>query len=432
MVLVIVTAAVVTTAVLLPILWGRGGVPPTAPSAGPNVGVDDYAAGSAWQGQFGDDPVVATAPNGTVAVAWEGVDELSPPATPGQPPTFNTSIFVSFSADNGGHFSPPLEVAASGTVAALLPSLAYAANGTLYLAYLNATNTPNQAILVKSAAPGSPFSGGATVAVVGQQLGRPWLSVPPQGDVVLAFTYSSLVEWTVSTDGGRSFASPTILGEGVLTDGVLGPGGEVVLVGLSLGALTSTTASIWSAAFDPLSSTPAQEGTAATISLPFPAAISGPNLSRPGPAVAFAGGLLYLVYANNSEGTLMLATSNTNGTSWAGHWHLWDAPDGVVETPRVVTGPGGSDLALTWSGSVGGFWKTYAALYDVRSGLVSSPTTVSSVDGFAASVRNWHGTTMGLALTGTDRVVVAWGDGRGLTGVYGLTHVFACTLTAQF
>jgi hypothetical protein len=428
-VLVIVTISVVTLAVLLPVVLNRYVAPPPTPSGGPNVEVDSYAAESRWAGQYGDDPAVAVAPNGTIALAWEGLDEVAPPSGPGGMPIFTTAIFVSFSSDGGQQYSTPLYAGTSGTVSAFLPSLAFAPNGTLFLAYANATDSDDQQILVASAAPGENFTPGV-VAEEGQELGRPWLLVLPGGDLVLAFEYGSLVEWSLSTDGGRSFGPPLILLEGLLTGATLSWEDEVTLVGLSVGALTFTTVSIWSASFNGTGTGFPILGTAATITMPYPFSDSSLNMSRPGPTVAFSNGLLYMVYANDSETTLALETSNANGSTWAGPWTLWSVKNTSIETPVAEADPRGALLALGWSDTEGGFWKTYAALYDVRTGLLSSPGLVSKLAGFPATVRNWHGTAMGLAITDSSHFVVAWDDGRGLNGTYGLTHVYACTVSA--
>ncbi len=427
-ILVVVTAVVVTLAILLPLIYEQPSPPPT-PSPGVNVEVDQYAAGSPWAGEYGDDPAVAVAPNGTIAMAWEGLDELAPPTVPGGLPTFATQVFVSYSYDAGVQYSAPLAVGGLNATSAFEPSLVYAPNGTLFLAYANATATEDQQVLVFAAPPGEPFGAG-TIAVAGQSLARPMLFALPQGIVGLAFMYSEFVEWTTSTNGAQSFGAPTILLEGILTGGTVWKGDEVTLVGLEAGAVSGTTVSLWSItlnASDPRSSV---TGTPATIQMPYPDSISLPNLSRPGPAVTAAGGLLYLVYSSENETELTLATSSTNGSTWAGPFDLWSGHNLSVETPGVETSPTGSTLVISWQSTAGGLWKTYAALFSVRTGLLSAPASVSSAPGFPASVRNWHGTSIGLAIQAGGRFVVAWGDGRGLTGVYGLTHIVACTVTA--
>jgi hypothetical protein len=429
-VLVVVTISVVALAVLLPVVLDRIPMPPPSPSGSTNVEVDSYPAGSSWAGQFGDDPTVAAAPNGTIAVAWEGFDEVAPPSSPGSLPTFTTAIFVSFSSDGGLHYSVPLYAGSPGTVSAFLPSLAFAANGTLFLAYANATNSDDEQIIVTSAAPGENFTPGV-LAIQGQELGRPWLLVLPDGDLMLAFEYDTLVEWTASSDGGRLFGPPTILLEGLLTGATLSGGDDVTLVGLSDGASTFTTVSIWSVTFNVSGTGLAEIGDAATITLPYPYSVSLPNTSRPGPTVAFSSGVLYLIYANTSESVLRLQTSTTNGTTWAGPWTLWSARNTSIEMPMAQAAPGGGLLVLGWASTEGGFWKTYSAIYDIHTGLLSSPASVSDSNGFPASVRNWHGTSMGLAITDSTHFVMAWGDGRGLVGTYGLTHVYACTMTAS-
>lgn len=430
-VLVVVTLCVVTLAVLLPVVLNRYAVaPPPTPSAGANVQVDSYATGSNWTGQFGDDPSVAVAPNGTIAIGWEGLDELSPPSTPGGIPTFDTAIFVSFSHDQGAHYTAPQVVGPPATVAAIEPALAFAPNGTLFVAYTNATNTENEQILVDSAAPGRSFGPGV-VAVAGQDLGEERLFVLPSGTLVLAFTYLALVEWTASTNGGRTFTVPTILLEGFLTGGTVWENDRITLVGLSVGALTFTTVSVWSVTFNATGAGPAQMGTAATMSIPYPVSEESANMSRPGPSVTASGSLLYLVYSSDNESELVLQTSSTNGSSWAGPWTLWSGQNLSIETPAVETGPGGNFLGVGWESTQGGHWQTYAAVFSIRSGLLSSPAAVSSAAGFPADVRNWHGWAMGLAILDSAHFVVAWGDGRGLAGTFGLTHIYASTVVAQ-
>lgn len=430
-VLVVVTLTVVTLAVILPVVLNRGPTPPSPPLVGSNVQVDVYESGSGWDGQFGDDPVVASAPNGSLAVAWEGLYDVAPPATPDGTPTFAAAIFVSFSSDGGQHFSAPRFVASPGTVSAFLPSLAFDSNGTLFLAYDNATDSDNQEIIVASAAPGQNFTPGI-VAERGQDLGRPWLLALPSGSLGLAFGYAGLVEWALSTDGGQSFAPPAILVEGYLTGATEWGGGKVTLVGLSIGALTSQTVAVWSVTFDPTGSGAPQVGAAVTITMPYPVAVQLPNLSRPGPSVTAVGGLLYLWYASSNETELDLMTSNTNGSSWGGPYTIWSPRNTTIETPVVEEAPNGGYLVLGWQSTQGGYWKAYSAVYNVRTGLLSSPAAVSNADGFPSMVRNWHGTTMGLAFSDATRFVLVWGDGRGLTGTYGLTHIYASGLTASF
>ena len=431
MVLVIVTVAVVALAILLPTVLERYAmVPPPTPTGGANVQIDTYAAGTAWSGQFGDDPAVAVAPNGTIAVAWEGFDELAPPAKPSGVPTFETAIFVSFSNDGGQHYSSPRFAGSPGTVSAFRPTLAFAANGTLFLAYANATNSLNEEIIVTAAAPGQNFTA-PVVAERGQYLSSPWLIVLPSGAVVLAFEYDTLVEWATSANGGRSFGSPVILLEGLLTGATEWGTNEITLVGLSAGVSIGTTASIWSITFNADGVGTPVVGSPATITVPYPSSAVLPNMSRPGPSITAAGGLLYLVYASGSESRLALQSS-TNGTEWAGNWTVWSGHNASVETPVVLAGSSGARLVVAWESTQGGFWRTYAALYDLQNGLLSTPVAVSASNGFPASVRNWHGFQIGLAIASPTQFVVAWGDGRGLNGTYGLAQIYAATLTASF
>lgn len=423
---------VVTLAIILPVIYSRySTTPPPSPAAGTNVKVDEYVPASAWAGQFGDDPTVAVAPNGTIAVAWEGLNELGPPSSPMGLPSFDTAIFVSYSYDGGAHYSTPLFVGSPGTVAALTPSLAFSSNGTLYVAYVNATNSIDQQIVVKAAPPGQNFSTGV-VAETGQVLERPLLFVLSNGSLVLAFQYSDLIEWASSTDGGLAFGAPTVLGLGILTGGTEWGSNEITLVGLSAGATVFTTVGIWSCTFSGTGTGTPVQGNVATITIPYPYSYLLPNLSFPGPTVAEASGLLFVVYAAVNESELRLETSNTNGSDWAGPWTLQSGQNLTFEMPAMVTGPGGSRLALAWQAPRDGFWRTFAALYDVRTGLLSAPEAVSSAPGFSATVRNWHGTGMGLAIANRDQFTVAWGDGRGLNGTFGLTQIYASTLTAQF
>ncbi len=431
MVLVLVTVAVVALAVLLPAVLNPIAVPPPAPAPGANVQVDRYTSPPGWAGQFGDDPTTAIASNGTVAVGWEGLEETAPPSTPGGVPDFLSAIFVSLSTDGGQQFSPPRFVGAPGTVAAALPSLAFASNGTLFVAYANATNSDNQEIVVASASPGKNFSPWI-VAVRGQDLGRPWLFTFSNGNLALAFEYNALVEWTLSRDGGRSFQTPTILLEGQLTGATQWSTDLVTLVGVSIGALTFTTVSIWSVTFNATGVGASHVGSAATFSMPYPFSADLPNIARPGPTVTAVGGTLYLVFAASNETELDLQTSTTNGSTWAGPWTFWSARNTTVETPAVEAAPDGRRMAVSWESTQGGYWEAYSALYDVRTGLLSPPSVVSTADGLPASVRNWHGTTMDLAITGSTQFVVVWGDGRGLTGTYGLTHIYSSVLTGQF
>jgi hypothetical protein len=429
-ILIVVTLTVVTLAVTLPVILNRGPVPPSAPTPGPNFQVDNYTSDSGWENQFGEDPVVADGPNGMLAVAWEGLRELAPPSMPGGMPNFTTAIFVSYSSDGGLRFSAPLFAGSPGTVSAFLPSLAFASNGTLYLAYDNATNSDNQEIVVSSASPGENFTW-STVAERGEDLGRPWLLALSGGGLGLAFGYAGLVEWAFSTNGGRSFAPPNVLVEGYLTGATQWGEDRVTLVGLSIGALDAPTVSIWSVTFNATGIGIPQVGSAVTFSMPYPIDVDLPNLSRPGPSVTAVDGLLYLWYASDNETELDLMTSNTNGSSWGGPYTLWNPSNTTIETPTVANSPNGGYLALAWESTQGGFWRTYSALYDIRTGLMSNPIAVSAENGFPSAVRNWHGTTMGMAFSGASRLVVAWGDGRGLSGTYGLTQVYACDLTTS-
>jgi hypothetical protein len=366
-----------------------------------------------------------------MAVAWEGLDELVPPPSVGGIPQFTTTIFLSFSTDGGSLFSPPMYVAAPGTTSGLLPALAYAPNGTLYIAYLNATNTDNEQLIVASAAPGMNFTPGVVVYQAQDLEGHPWLKVLPDGEVVLAFDYAGFVEWLSSVNGGRTFDEPTILLQGILTGGTLWESDRVTLVGLSTGADTAVDTGSWTVTFNATGAGGAVIGTGATISFPYPVNDDLPNFSRPGPSITFADGLLYLFFATDNETELAMQTSSTNGSTWAGVADIWSARATTIEMPVVNPAPDGTDLALAWLGTEGGFWKAYSALYDGRTGLLSVPTTVSGANGFPAAVRDWHGITMGFATTGSHQYTLVWGDGRGLSGTYGLTHLYACTLTSS-
>ena len=427
--LVVVTVAVVTIAIVLPVLLNSMVLPPPTPTSGANVQVDTYAAGSSWAHQFGDDPTVAVAPNGTIAVAWEGLDELAPPAAPGGLPTFETMVFVSYSYDDGQRYSIPQPVGSPGTSSAFQPALAFASNGTLFVAYANSTNSVNQEILVMAAPAGQGFGPGVA-AQRGEYLSSPWLFVLASGTLVLAFDYNNFAEWTDSTNGGTTFPSATIASEGLLTGATVWDGDLLTMVGLGLGALTYTTAFTWSVTINVTSASSPDVGAPGILTMPYPASEVVTNLSRPGPSVASAGGILYLIDSNKSESELSLQTSSTNGSTWSGLKTLWSENDTTVETPVVQSVAGSPLLILSWESTQGGHWGTYAALYNVHTRLLSSPTEASSVAGFPASVRNWHGTEMGLAIASATQFVVVWGDGRGLDGTYGLTQVYACTLLA--
>jgi hypothetical protein len=429
--LVVAIVTVVTLAILLPTIYDRAPLPPAPPSAGSNLQLDNYSSAPSWAGQYGDDPTMAVAPNGTIAVAWEGFDELSPPSSPGgAPAAYDTAIFVSFSADGGQQYSAPFFVGSPGTDAAYQPSLAFAPNGTLYVAYVNATNTDNEQIVVAAEANGQNFTPGVVV-VGGQLIEHPWLAALPNGDLVLAFQYSGFVEWALSTDGGQTFAAPTILLQGVFNAGTVRPPAEVTLVGISSASAYPTPVSIWSVTFNALGTGSPLFGTGATTVVPYPPfEQSYPNLSRPGPTVTSLGDQLYLFFTADNETELAMQTSGTNGSTWSGPYVLWKPHNTTIETPAVEAAPGGTYLALAWESTQGGFWKTYSAMYDTQTGLLSSPGVVSNEDGFSANVRNWHGNSIGFAATGSTHFVVVWGDGRGLTGTFGLTHVFCSTLTA--
>ncbi|MFZ0830188.1 MAG: hypothetical protein WCB18_05590 [Thermoplasmata archaeon] len=433
--LVLITVAIIALVVWVPVILNQEvAVPPPSPTVGPNVHVDDYATGSGWAGQFGDDPTVAVAPNGTIAVAWEGLYELAPPSTPEGSPNYTTSIFVSESYDGGQEYSTPQLVGAPNTTQAFAPSLAFAPNGTLFVAYENYSANPIGEIIVTSAATGHRFTS-LTVAERQESLSEPRIFVLRDGTVILTFNLLGLVEVAASTNGGQSFPLGTEVAQGIVTGATLWDGDLITLVGLNTLAEVVTNVTTWSATFNATGAGSPILGAPGYLTMPdpyFPLNATADAISLPGPTVAAAGGLLYLFYATDNETELVVQVSTTYGASWQVASTLLRAANETFEVPVAQTGLGGKRIVLSWESTQGNFWNTYAALYDVTTGLFSGPTLVSSADGFAASVRSWHGYAMGLAIEGSAECVAVWGDGRGLNGAAGLTHIFAATLTAEF
>jgi hypothetical protein len=433
-VLVVVIAVIVVLAglTLAGVLFRS--TPSPSPTTPANVQVDRYPAGSNYSGEYGDEPYVAAAPNGTVYVAWVGWDLLSPTSGPGAGSNFTTSIWLAWSVNDGQSYSSPIRLSPNSEYYAFDPSIAILPNGTMVVAWENSSSPDGlYSVVLATFLPGASTFG-LSVPVVQFGIDRPWIASSSNGSLFLTFddlSYSSAPTfWTVSYDGGRNFSSPEDLMSAFEIGAIVaGPSGSLYAVGFSQtynGVDGPTLATISVASVDPISGQTSVTRVA-TIWLPYPAGHAIENESFPGPAVTVVGGTLAVVYPANNASELLCTVSSDGGSTWSAPVVL-ESASGVLYYMPYLT-PLSSGAALVWTDSAQGAWNTHTAVLNVTEESVSSSRLVSSQSGFPSTVLNWHGGFLGAAQSSTDTYVIVWGDGRNLPNIYGVAQVYSATVT---
>jgi hypothetical protein len=432
---VIVVIAVIAGLALAGVLFKSA--PSSSATTPANVQVDRYPAGSSYAGEYGDEPYVALAPNGTVYVAWVGWDLLSPTSGPGAGTNFTTSIWLSFSHDDGSTYSPPTRLSPASEYYAFDPSIAFLPNGTMIVAWENSSAPSGlYSVVFATLLPGaSTFH--LSVPVVLLDLDRPWITSSSNGSLFL--TYDTLsyesgsTYWTVSYDGGETFSISKILMSAFEIDAIFaGPPGNLYAAGFTQdynGADVPTLATFSVASVDTISGQTSVTPIATTW-LPYPAGHLFENESLPGPALTLVEGNLVVVYPANNASELLCAVSNDGGNSWSAPVVL-ERASGVLYYMPYLT-PLGSEAALVWTDTSQGSWNTYTAALNVTTGEpLSGSRLVSSQSGYPASVLNWHGGFLGAAPVSSSSItdVIVWGDGRNLPNIYGLAQIYSATVT---
>jgi hypothetical protein len=406
---------------------------PTSPGPPNNVRLDLYPNGSSYSGEYGDEPFVASAPNASLDVAWIGYHLMAEPTSPSAPANYSTEIWWASSSNAGKTYSTPIPVSLPTEEYSFDPSIAVLANGTVAVAWVNTTAVNGTyTIDVATRAPGAP---GFTVRTVesGRGLDRPWLCAGTNGTLLLVYEAAGTdLFWTVSPNGGATFGTPrVVLLHALPTAVAAGPGNTfyVAALGEELYAENGTDgplpAEIEVASVN-ISSNSVSSSIVATVWMAHPLDFLLANESHPGPAIAYAGGDLVVVYTADNDSELLWSESADGGTSWSSPAILAQGAGSLFEMPWVATVDG--RIATAWESNAGGFWNTYSATYLPQGSPSGSPVEVSSANGYPADVMNWHGDFLSIAATSGGRYVVAWADGRGLPDIYGLDHIYAATL----
>ncbi len=386
---------------------------------GHNIRIDNYTgiAGDL----HGVEPYVAVGKDGTIHVAWIGLQFNKSTTYYDEGPSFQTRIWYSKSTDGGLTFSNPLTASPWGDW--YDPSIAITPQGEVLIAYsgvsrdlmvakkINQDNSFQQIIAVKNLNYEHSFD-------------RPWIAASRNGTVYLVWedygTTFGLIFWATSTNGGVTFSTPMQIAGGYwfpmgLTvdenDTV-----HVAMIGWSLGATNPDQ--VWYAR-KPAGSEVFQVKKLTTIQTLFPMAFDARAISLPGPAIAAEGNRVLVAYVSDSDKSLYLTQSNDDGLTWNAALILRSS-SALIQMPWLATLKGTTVVA--WRENVDGFWNTYYAKY--ANGTSITPIKVSDQNGYAADVLNWQGDFLGIAFTATDKVVVAWSDGRNLPNKYGYGHVY--------
>ncbi len=429
--LVVVSVVIAITLILSVVLFashsGASGTPLNLP-------LDRYPANSSFAGQYGDEPYVAHAPNGTIYVAWIGFDFLGPPATPGGLPNFTTAIWLSSSGNGGVSYTEPTRLSPPVETYSFDPSIAILPGGSVVVAWLNSSSPDGYySVMLATQAPGAPGFH-LSVAVSGSNLDRPWICSSSNGTMYLVYDVvgqggSGFTYWMVSYNAGQTFGPPRVLMTNYVTGAVVaGPSGMLYAAGFSESTNFSggpVPAIYWVGSVDTLTGQSSMVSLATTY-LPYDESFSLTNESHPGPALALVGGAIVVVYAANNASELVSRSSNDGGHSWSPPVVL-EQTDGALYFMPWAT-PVGSSLALAWESTVGGSWNTYSALYNGTTGPLHNIRLISSEPGYPDSVLNWHGDFLGAVATGPQSYIVTWGDGRGLPSIYGLGHIYIAAL----
>ena len=408
--------------------------PPSSPTTPANIQVDRYPAGSSYTGQYGDEPYIARAPNGTAYVAWIGYDLLGSTIYLPSGQNFTTSIWLSSSATDGQTYSQAIRLSPASEPYAFDPSIAILPNGTILVAWLNETLSGPYSVVLATLFPGArTFS--LSVPVVGYYLDRPWITSSSNGTVFLTYnqftsSVSASTFWTVSYDGGQSFSPPRFLtGVTVTTAIVAGSAGTLYVAGFVQNpdfVDGPTQATFWVARVDTLNETTTSVVSVATTWLPYPIGFTFGNESWPGPALTVVGDTLVVVYSADNASELVSKVSTDGGSAWSAPAVLERASGVLFYMPWLT--PLNSEAALAWRDTAQGSWNTYTAVLNTANESLGGIHRVNSQPGYPASVLNWHGDFLGAVSVSSTTYVVVWGDGRNLPNVYGLNHIYSATI----
>ena len=318
---VIVVIVVIAGLTLAGVLFKRPG--PSTGATPANVQIDRYPSGSNYTGQYGDEPSIARAPNGTLYVAWIGYDLLGPAPYSGAQPNFTTSIWLASSANDGQTYSQPIRLSPVFELYPFDPSLAILPNGTVLAAWLNESSSGSYSVVLATLPPkAGTFS--LSIPISGEGLDRPWITSSANGTVFLTYDqfieYAGATYWMVSYDGGRSFAPPRLLMHADITEAIVaGPEGTLYAAGLVQSFAygdAPVRATFLVAGVDTLNGTTSVVPIA-TAWLPYPTSFIFENESWPGPALTMVGGTLVAVYSANNASELVSRTSTKGGNAWS-------------------------------------------------------------------------------------------------------------------
>lgn len=190
---------------------GQGGGTGGAPDPGP---IDNSTLSISPLSSFESEPHVSASTDGRVAVAWIAIENSG-----------NSSIGYAISKDNGLTFGPVALTSMPAGLVATDPVMAADAAGNIYLTWLGYTYgaggypTKMQLFVAKSAAGAADFAAPTTAhAVTGDLYDKPWITVTPNGTVLVIHTASDQQSYshTVvsrSTDGGATWTNVTMTGD---------------------------------------------------------------------------------------------------------------------------------------------------------------------------------------------------------------------------
>ena len=438
-VLAVVSIALVVLATLFATGFLRQGSSSTPISGPVNVQIDHYPAGSNYSGQYGDEPYVTVAPNGTIYVVWIGYDLIAPPSPNQSYPTFATAIWIASSSDGGRSYSTPDQVSPPAELFAFDPSVAVLPDGAIAVAWGN-NSAPSglDSIVVATLAPGAKDF--TDHVPIGQTFGldRPWISSSPNGTLFLAYAlylgasgYFVAVYWTESEDSGATFSYPQLLMPGWPAAVVPGPSGTFWVSALD--PFATQGADGWTSSHVDVGTVDLTNGTSSlslmvNITQPYPLDFTLTKEWHPGPSLAVMGSRVVVAYATENATELVWNESADGGGTWSPGTILEGEGGASFRMPWVF--PLGNDFALSWESNSTGYWNTYSAVFDPNGTPVGPVVMVSSQNGYPGTVLNWHGDFIGAAAIGSTQYVVLWGDGRGLTNIYGLGHIYGAVVNA--
>lgn len=393
----------------------------------------------------GDEPAVITGRNDVIFVVWIGLSASRPTTYLNSSTQFRTQIFFAESTNKGTSFSSPIQVS-NGTdplsYYCFDPSVAVTQNGSIFVSYVadsyggvtnslilavrdNLSNSKNAQFTLKTVASSAFFD-------------RPWVAISNSNSVYLVWDNGANIFWISSPVEKLNFSAMIPIPFDFIPAAAFSTGIALSNNGtLYISILTHTYAESANQ-YDIIIAELKRSSTfrvfdLGTISSPYPPFPAyNFHLFHPWPTITVSrNGIVFAAYISGNGRTISLVRSDEENSNFSAPEVLLHLNSSLIQMPIISVNPDGTILALSWIDNSTGYWNTYSSVYSQKDSIFLQPIKVSSENGYASDVLNWHGDFLGLAFLSNSSFITVWGDGRGLPNYYGYGNIYSAIVSKE-